>query len=223
MGDSESQESYSVVEPETESSNICAPQKVPSWAAFNLLIHAPNEKSDVTCIHALPLISAPAQECQTLLTIWKQSQHISSHIVGSEKKIIITLDMDLYKRAIKLQALNVHLQDQYVLLVGECLTVPCSLRTLGSFIEGSGIDDAWVEAELYGTATLRQIIEGKHMERVLQAHATTLQVCFDMYIEAFLDENPQMRDHLQTESQTIACNVMFVKHCRMPTPQRFRL
>ena len=80
----------------------------------------------------LPLIAAPAHEWSTLLTILKHTQHISAEVVGHNKKTIITLDMDLCMRAVKLQSL----------FVGEFHAVLCVLRAIGSSIEASGIDDA---------------------------------------------------------------------------------
>jgi len=41
-------------------------------------------------------------------------------------------------------------------------------------MEDSGLDEAWSEADIYGPTTTRQIIEAKHMKRVLEAHLTTV-------------------------------------------------
>ena len=60
--------------------------------------------------------------------------------------------------------------------LGEFHTVRCSLRAIGSFIENSGIDDACVQSDIYSPATCRQILEGKHIKRALDAHVTTMQV-----------------------------------------------
>ena len=49
--------------------------------------------------------------------------------------------------------------------------------------EGSGLDDAWINSQLYEPTTTRQILEGKHMKR---AHITTPHVLFNL---AFFAEN----------------------------------
>lgn len=36
----------------------------------------------------------------------------------------------------------------------------CALRSLGKTIEGSGISEAWVEAEMYSSIAVDQIING---------------------------------------------------------------
>ena len=131
----------------------------------------------------MPLIASPANEWQTFFTVLKHAQHISAEVVGPERKTMITLDMDLYMRALKLQRLSPDLQNKLILRIGEFHTVLCALRAVGSSIENSGIDDAWVECGLYGPATVRQIIEGKHMKRALKAHALTVEVLYDLLFE----------------------------------------
>ena len=108
--------------------------------------------------------------------ISQQTQHINAEVVGSNRKTVITLDMDLYVRALKIQHTNPEQMSNWILWVGEFHTVLCALRAIGSSIEGSGIDDAWIESGVYGPSTTRQIIEGKHMKRGVSAHITTLEV-----------------------------------------------
>ena len=45
----------------------------------------------------------------------------------------------------------------------------------------------------YGPATTRRILEGRHMKRAINAHITTLQALFDLYIEAFFAENDTLK------------------------------
>jgi len=156
---------------------------VPTWAPYNSVIT--DDKRPITTIQTLPLIPAPAHEWSTLLTVLKQAQHISSEIVGPNKKTIITLDMDLYMRAVKLQSLKPKLTKNCILRVGEFHTVLCALRAIGSSIEASGIDDAWIEADIYGSQTTRQILEGRHMKRAVTAHIITLQALYDLLLDEY--------------------------------------
>lgn len=45
---------------------------------------------------------------------------------------------------------------------------------IGKYIEGSGIDTAWETCEMYGSVTVNQIFEGRHIYRGIQAHTVTL-------------------------------------------------
>lgn len=50
---------------------------------------------------------------------------------------------------------------------------------------GNGIEDkVWSEADIYGPTT-RQNLEAKNMERALEAHITTVQALYDLYMEEF--------------------------------------
>ena len=61
-----------------------------------------------------------------------------------------------------------------------------SLRGLGASIEDSGLDNVWVEVNLYGPTTMRQILDGNHMKRALTVHTITTSALFDLYLDAFL-------------------------------------
>ena len=64
------------------------------------------------------------------------------------------------------------------------------LRTIGAFMENSGLDLCWIELELYSPATVKQIIDGKYVKRGETAHIITLQVLLMLYQEAFFQQAP---------------------------------
>ncbi len=79
---------------------------------------------------------------------------------------------------------------KWVLRIGELHTVMAALRAIGTSIEGSGINDAWIEAGLYGPTTTRQILEANHMKRALRAHVITSQALFDLYVSGLVNKYP---------------------------------
>ena len=162
---------------------------VPTWSAFNSCLSDTKPK---TKYGPLPLLYAPAHEWSTLITVLKQAQHISCHTTGVNSKAVVTLDMQLYEKAKKLQLHREDCKDKWVLRVGELHTVMAALRTIGTAIEGSGLDDCWVESDLYGPATVRQILECGHMKRSLTAHMISLQALFALYKEEFFTHNPEL-------------------------------
>ena len=155
---------------------------VPVWSGYNSLVH---ETVPVARIGSPPLLAAPAHEWSTLLTIFIQAQQITAHVVGPGRKTVISLDMGLYQPAKKLQMARNDLS-YLILRPGELHILMAQLRTLGSFIENSGVDLCWLESDLYGPTTVKQILEGKHVKRGETAHMLTLQVLFMLYQIAFL-------------------------------------
>ena len=175
-------------QPAEVTDELLIPQNIPTWAAFNSLLV---KERPLTNVGALPLVPAPAHEWSTLLTVLKQAQHINTMIVGPERKTVITLDMQLYEKAMRLQMYRDDCREKWILRLGELHTVMAALRTVGAAIDGSGIDDAWVESGIYGPVTTGQILDVKHMKRSVDAHLTTIQALFDLYVQSNLTEEYQ--------------------------------
>ena len=150
---------------------------IPVWSAYNSLIGNPIE---VTKVGTPPLLAAPAHEWPTLLTILMQAQNINTSVVGPGRKTVISLDVGLYQPAKKLQMARNDLQ-HLILRPGELHIVMAQLRTIGAFIEDSGLDMCWIEADIYGPATVKQILDGNHVKRGEVAHVVTLQALFALY------------------------------------------
>jgi len=157
-------------------------ESVPVWSAYHSLI---NEARPVTRIGAPPLLSQPAHEWSTLLTVLMRAQDISTAVVGVQRETVVSLDMGLYLPAKKLQMARNDL-NHIILRPGELHIVMAMLKTIGSYIEGEGIDLCWQESELYGPATVQQILDGKHITRGQRTHMITLQALFGLYLEGFL-------------------------------------
>lgn len=132
-----------------------------TWSAYNS--SCVTDTKPLTKVHPLPLVDAPAHEWQTMMTVIKQAQYITTEVMGPDKKTVITLDMALYEKARRLELIHPEYKDKYIFRVGEFHTVLCALRAIGSSIENSGIDYAWIAADIYGPSTTRQILDGKHM------------------------------------------------------------
>lgn len=159
---------------------------IPVWSGYQSKL---NPVLRSTRIGAPPLLDAPAHEWATLLTILKQAQGINVTVMGSTRKTVVSLDMGLYKPAKQLQMARKDL-DNLILRPGELHIVMAQLKTIGAYIENSGIDLCWIEADIYGSATAKQIIDGNHVTRAQNAHMVTLDALFMMYQEAFFEQHP---------------------------------
>ncbi|CAH3136174.1 unnamed protein product [Porites lobata] len=77
--------------------------------------------------------------------------------------------MGLYKLAKKLQMTRQDL-GHIIHRPGEVHIVMDQPRTIGAFIENSGLDMCWIESDLYGPSTVKQILRGNHVKRGEAAH-----------------------------------------------------
>ena len=104
--------------------------------------------------------------------------------MGPNRKTAITFDLLLYIRVKKLQMSRKDL-DNIIVRPGELHIIKAMLATIGGFIDGSGLDLCWNEADI-GDCTTRKIHEGGHIRRGQNAHMVTLQSMLSLYSEEFI-------------------------------------
>ena len=102
--------------------------------------------------------------------------------------------MALYEKVVQLLDARPNLKKEVVPRLGELHTVMAALRALGTSIENSGIDDAWIEADVYGPATTRQILKCSHYKRALRAHVHTYTALYELLLEEFFTEMQHLKE-----------------------------
>ena len=132
-----------------------------------------------------------------------QAQNIKTTVVGQNRRTVISLDMGLYQPAKKLQMARQDLE-HIILRPGELHIVMAQLRKIGAFIEDSGLDMCWVESDLYGPITVKQILGGNHVKRGEAAHTITLQALFSLYQEAFFVKYPAVRTIIEKSANQLS-------------------
>ena len=166
--------------PRSQSSILPGELRNPAWSTFNSLTGDP-----------LPIwnvgIAAPHSptEWPVLLTILLQAQHINCTTAGDGSKPIVTLDGDLYDRAVKLK----DYKENWYIKLGALLITMAALKCLGKYIGGSGLDLAWEASGVYGSATVRQISDGRHIYRGLEAHMMTLLALHTLFQKIVFPED----------------------------------
>ena len=71
------------------------------------------------------------------------TQNISAVVMGPDRKTVVTLDLDLYKRAIKIQSTQEN--TNWVLRADELHICFAALHALGKYVEERGFDSIAVE------------------------------------------------------------------------------
>ncbi|EDO39798.1 predicted protein [Nematostella vectensis] len=123
----------------------------------------------------------------TLYTALMMTQGISAVVVGPERRTIITLDLDLYSRALQIQQSVGN--SNWVLRAGVLHIVFAALHALGKTIDGSGLDTCAIESGTHTSAALRGIFSGKAYKRGLEYHITTSLAILMMKYEASVSGN----------------------------------
>ena len=81
---------------------------VPSWSATNSLLLSQQKLTKTNTEPVAPLFRQPPTDYATLYTALLLTQEISAVVVGPSRKTIITLDMDLFQRALKIMQSKGH-------------------------------------------------------------------------------------------------------------------
>ena len=89
---------------EEQHNDILIPEQlIPTRRAFNSLLG--NKTNTLDQCSSLPIIDAHAPNWQTLVTVLWNLYRVNN-LVCSHKTLIVSFDMDLYKRVIKLEYLD---------------------------------------------------------------------------------------------------------------------
>ena len=78
---------------------------MPTWQATRSLLMSQTE-SRGRCVNTeviAPLLRTSPTDYSTLYTVLTLTQDISSYVVGPQRRTLITLDLDLYQRALQIQ------------------------------------------------------------------------------------------------------------------------
>ena len=165
----------------------------PTWAAYNSLITA---ILPTTTYCGLPLYPGSPTDWSNLYENLKICQDISA-VISPSSKTIITLDLQLYSKALQLQARN-EVKSNFIFRLGELHIVFAFLHAMGKYIECSGLDQILVEAGIYGPATLDQILRGKHMKRGMEAHMILYLTLHNRYVSEYFIKQPHNEEKLSS-------------------------
>ena len=159
-------------------------KSIPTWAALNSLC---SEAIFLTNCCTTPIIHGSPTDWSNLYTALKIVQGINVSNT-SDQKTIVSLDLQLYSKCIQLQS-NEYIRYHYIFRLGELHILFAMLKVIGKNINQSGLDEALIEAGVYGPNTMEQIKNGKHYKRNFNAFLTIYLALFDMYAREALSEN----------------------------------
>ena len=143
-------------------SQIC---QLPTWNAFNSLL---TETPSVALCETLPLSPISPTDWTVLYAALKQAQEINMKVFPN-KKTIVTLDLQLYAKCMELRSGN-EIKYNFIFKLEELHIVFAFLKVLSKYINCCGLDQILVDTETYGSTTLSQILNGKHMKQGFEAH-----------------------------------------------------
>jgi hypothetical protein len=137
-----------------------------------------------------------------------QTSQLRRLTVSDDHPTVISFDIELYEKVVQLLDARPDLKRIVVPRLGELHVVMAALLALCTSMDDSGIDDAWIEADVYGSATTRQILKCTHYKRALRAHKYSYAALYEMALDEVFKDNPQLKEvYLEaTEGVEAACS-----------------
>ena len=148
------------------------------------------ETTNTSVVMVPPLIRAPPTDINVLHTSFMNIQNIAKNTTGKDCLTVITLDMQLYM-AMKLWCSVEDVSNSFLFRPGELHILMWALACIGDYIEGSEIDQGWIEAGMYSATTvIKQVLKGKHLYRSLECHFITIISMYTLFFQQFLKKFP---------------------------------
>lgn len=199
--DREETNSVVIIKKQVKKSDKLAKNDVlPTWAATRSLLLSQSSPASTPTNTAVvaPLFKTSPTDYGTLYTVLRLSQGISATVVGPHRKTLITLDLDLYSRALKIQQSVGNAN--WILRAGALHIAFAALHALGKTIDGSGLDTCAIECGAYTSASLRRIFGGKAYKRGLEFHITASLAIMMLRFDAILSDLPKGPIRIQCNS-----------------------
>ena len=173
---------------------------MPTWSATRslLLSQSTNSCARTNTAVVAPLFKSSPTDYGTLYTVLQLTQGISAQVVGPYRKTLITLDLDLYARALKIQQSVGN--TNWILRAGALHISFAALHALGKTISGSGLDTCAIESGAYTSAALRGIFSGKAYKRGLEYHITTSLAILMLRFDSIVSKLPKEQIEVQSSA-----------------------
>ena len=117
--------------------------EVPTWAAYNSVI---GKSNPLTLVSPLPVINGSPTEWDNLYTTIRMANDLSK--ILPEQKTIISFDLQLYAKAVLLQA-NPEIRNNFVFRMGELHAVFAFSKFLGKWLMEVW---KWFRSSLWGSS-----------------------------------------------------------------------
>ena len=180
--------------------------QLPTWNAFNSLL---TKTPSVTLCETLPLSPISPTDWTVLYAALKQAQEINMKVFPN-KKTIVTLDLQLYAKCMELRSRN-KIKYKLIFKLEELNIVFAFLKVLGKYINCCGLDQILVDTDTYGSTTLSQILNGKHMKQGFEAHIILCLSLSNLFYNDLLKVYPLTQLNLADELAKLKSNIQSSK------------
>ena len=164
---------------------------VPAWTEFNALVSQVDPP--VTTIGMLPILQAPADNDDTMITVINRFNAITKKL--GQKHTVLIGDQPLYSRAKELIWANPETYKNTIVLLGDLHILFNFLKVIGQHFENSGLADVWVESNVLAQNSTETVMNGKAYYRAIRGHTLAYEALSQIWWTKFtkwLEINQEM-------------------------------
>ena len=115
---------------------------------------------------------------------------------GLQRKVVFSLDLDLYEKAYLLVNSNSELRRHFILCLGELHIIFAHIRTIGSYVRNSGLDAAWMHANWFDSpCLLRQVLKCLNFKRAVSTIETNVITIEILVLKEVIADYPGVVDN----------------------------
>ncbi|XP_077276997.1 uncharacterized protein LOC143905452 [Temnothorax americanus] len=180
---------------------------VPMWLGYNCMVTT--DSSRIQTVHYLP----PINSSPTSYAIVNETLMMANEIAEkcNEDLIIVTYDLAIAKMAMQIQQNEKPKYDNIFVNLGAFHTQMTFFKAIGKYIDGSGLVDVLIQAQVLAGGSANSFLDSKHFNRCKRLHPLTSAALQILHFEQYLskhESNPEMLDELLQISKDQ--NVSFV-------------
>lgn len=165
---------------------------IPGWTPFQQILSTDNLA--ISTVGFSPIIPQPPTSKDVVFTAMKNYVNVS--LALNKKIAVLSCDMAIYLIAKNIQQTSREFEG-LVLRIRTFHLQKNFLRCLGQYIEGSGLDNILIEANVYGINSLSSILKGTQYNRGVRAHKLLYETIRSIQFSEFIEYMNFSKDNLQ--------------------------
>ena len=148
---------------------FASPMETPGWTGFNISLR--DATYSQTIIHYLPVLESPATESKTVDKLLQNAVKYCN--ILELPAIVVVFDQALYAKAQEIrwtQSQPKIYEEKLVLRMGEFHTCMAFLATIGKRFSKSGLEDIFIESEVFAKGSINRVMNGHKYNRSVRGH-----------------------------------------------------
>ena len=158
-------------------------QTIPGWAGF---VSSGRKPDHLTKIGYYPVIHQPITQYSTVQECLRYAEKATDEVGQNQKYVYSTYDLGVCMKAYPLLWKFPERFDRHVVLIGTFHLIMGYYKMLGKKMDGSGLSDVLLEANLISSGSLQGVLAGKHYDRATNCHKVVLESMHRLLMQEYL-------------------------------------